>query len=259
MRKTVFVFVALLFIFATCCTALSKDNHDKKAHDCAKCHTLTNEEAATILKGAIPDVAVLSVAEAPSKGFWELLIQSGKRKGIVYVDYAKKNFLSGALIDIKEKKNLTEAKFQELNKIDTAKIPLDDALVLGDKKAKYRVIVFSDPDCAYCSKLHEEMKKVIEKRTDIVFFIKLYPLPMHPDAYWKSKSIVCKNSLQMLEDNFAQKPIEKTECETKAIDANIKLAEELGISGTPALILSDGRLQPGYREANALIELITSK
>jgi thiol:disulfide interchange protein DsbC len=82
---------------------------------------------------------------------------------------------------------------------------------------------------------------------------------MHPDAYWKSKSIVCEKSMRMLEDNFAQKQIKKTECASTAVDDNMKLAGELGISGTPALILADGRLFPGVKEADALIELITAK
>jgi thiol:disulfide interchange protein DsbC len=101
------------------------------------------------------------------------------------------------------------------------------------------------------------MKKVIEKRKDISFFIKLFPLPMHPDAGWKSKSIACKKSLQLLEDNFEGKQIPKTECDTKAIEDTTKLAGEIGISGTPALVLPNGRIVPGFREADALIELIT--
>jgi thiol:disulfide interchange protein DsbC len=243
-------------MFVQACGA-SQTTYDKEAHDCAKCHILNDADAAAILKDAIPDLKILNISQGPAKGYWEVLLQSGDRKGIVYIDYSKKTFFSGAIIDVKEKKNLTKDRFEELNKADVSKIPLDDALVLGDIKAKYRAIVFSDPDCSFCSKLHEEMKKVLEKRKDIVFFIKMYPLPMHPNAYWKSKSIVCKKSMKMFEDNFAQKEIEKAECATTAIDDNMKLAAQLGINGTPAIVLSDGRVISGYREAGALIELIT--
>jgi len=218
---------------------------------------LNGTDAAVILKDAIPEVKILNVGQAPVKGYWEVMIQSGDRKGLVYIDYSKKTFLSGAIIDLKEKKNLTKDRFDELNKVDVSKIPLEDALVMGDPKAKYRVIVFTDPDCPYCGKFHGEMKKVLEKRKDIVFLIKMFPLPMHPDAYWKAKSIVCKKSLKMLEDNFAKKQIEKAECATTAVDDNIKLAAQLGIGGTPASVLSDGKIASGALEADALIELIT--
>ena len=100
------------------------------------------------------------------------------------------------------------------------------------------------------------MKKVVEKRKDIVFFIKLFPLPMHKNAYNKAKAIVCEKSLSLLEDAFENKPLPAPKCETSALDENIKLAEKFGIRGTPALILPNGTIVPGYKEADALIALI---
>ena len=100
------------------------------------------------------------------------------------------------------------------------------------------------------------MKKVIEKRKDIVFFIKMYPLPMHKDSYAKAKAIVCEKSLSLLDEAFEKKPLPAAKCETSALDENIKLAEKLGIRGTPAIILPNGTLIPGYKDADALIALI---
>lgn len=103
------------------------------------------------------------------------------------------------------------------------------------------------------------MEQVVKERKDIVFYIKLFPLKMHKDAYWKSKSIVCKKSLRMLEDNFMQKPIPKVECDTTEVDATIKLAESLGITGTPTLVLPGGRVHSGTLPAKRLIELIDGR
>jgi thiol:disulfide interchange protein DsbC len=100
------------------------------------------------------------------------------------------------------------------------------------------------------------MKKVVAERKDIVFYIKMYPLPMHKDAYDKAKAIVCEKSLALLEDAFEKKPLPKPKCETTAIDENIKLAQKLGISGTPAMIFPDGKLVPGALDAKAIIEKI---
>jgi len=103
------------------------------------------------------------------------------------------------------------------------------------------------------------MKKVVEKRKDIAFYIKLFPLlKLHPDAYWKSKSILCNKSLELLEGNFDKKPIPRPECAAKEVDNNIKLAGSLGISGTPTLILPDGSVHTGFLEADKLIELVDS-
>jgi thiol:disulfide interchange protein DsbC len=100
------------------------------------------------------------------------------------------------------------------------------------------------------------MKKVTAQRIDIAFYIKLFPLKGHPDAYWKSKSIVCTRSLPYLEDNFDKKQIPKTDCDTQEIDKNIRLAETLGITGTPTMILPDGSVVSGTIEADRLITLI---
>ena len=45
-------------------------------------------------------------------------------------------------------------------------------------------------------------------------------------------------------------------CQTSALDENIKLAEKLGIRGTPAIILPNGLVIPGYKDADSLIALI---
>ena len=84
----------------------------------------------------------------------------------------------------------------------------------------------------------------------------MYPLPMHKDAYDKAKAIVCEKSLALLEDAFEKKPLPKPKCETTVIDENIKLAQKLGISGTPAMILPDGKIVPGAMDAKTLIEKI---
>ncbi len=103
------------------------------------------------------------------------------------------------------------------------------------------------------------MKKVITERRDIAFYIILYPLPMHKDAYDKAKTILCEKSLDLLDAAFEKKPLPKPSCDTKAVDENIKLAEKLGISGTPAVIFPDGTLIPGAVEADAIIQQIDKK
>jgi len=100
------------------------------------------------------------------------------------------------------------------------------------------------------------MKTVIEKRKDIVFYIKMFPLKMHPEAYEKAKSIVCEKSLTLLEDAFEKKQLPKPKCETSAVDENLKLGEGIGITGTPALIMHDGRIIPGFKDADSIIGLV---
>jgi thiol:disulfide interchange protein DsbC len=99
-----------------------------------------------LLKTFDPDVKVLNVKAGPVKYLWEIDIETKGRKIPVYIDLPKKNIFSGSLISIQGKKNLTLDSLSELNKVDVSKIPLKDALVLGDKNAKNRLIVFDDPE-----------------------------------------------------------------------------------------------------------------
>ena len=103
------------------------------------------------------------------------------------------------------------------------------------------------------------MKKVVRERKDIAFYIKMNPLKMHPGAYEKAKTIVCEKSLSLLEDAFENKKIPPPKCKTTVVDDNMKLAEKLGISGAPALIMPDGRVIPGFKDAKVLKELIDKK
>lgn len=101
------------------------------------------------------------------------------------------------------------------------------------------------------------MKTVVKERKDIAFYIILYPLTsIHPEAYEKSKAIVCEKSLALLEDAFEKKQLPKAKCETKVLDENIKLAQKLGINGTPAMVFPDGRLISGMRDAKAIMEMV---
>jgi len=122
----------------------------KDAQECVKCHTLKQDQAKDILKSVLPDPKILYVKVSPLTGLWELGVDAGGRKGIIYLDYSLTYIVSpmtgGNLFDIKTKNNLTDQAFRKINKVDRSQIPLGDALVMGDKNAKHKVIVFDDPD-----------------------------------------------------------------------------------------------------------------
>ena len=143
MFRTVFIFSCLIWPFFSSPISLA---FETKGQDCSKCHTLNQTEAADLLKNLFPDIKVMNITMSPSKGLWEVYGQSGGRKGMFYVDFAKKHAFLGSLISIAEKKNLSQERLTELNKIDVSQIPLQDALVMGDPNAKFKVIVFDDPD-----------------------------------------------------------------------------------------------------------------
>jgi len=224
--------------------------------DCIQCHRIGREEATDILKDFVDKV--IDVKQGPVRGMWMVEVEAKGRRFPIYLHYSKKYFFAGNIIDIKNRRLVGgEVKPVERRKVDVSKIPLDDAIVMGDPAADKKVIIFDDPDCPYCRRLHGELKKIVSERKDIAFYIKLFPLvKLHPDAYRKSKSIVCERSLQLLDNAFSGKDIPSPSCETDQVDKNIKLGESLGIRGTPTLILQDGTVLSGYTTADKLIALI---
>jgi thiol:disulfide interchange protein DsbC len=227
------------------------------------CAALGSDNIKDILaKINAPEAKVLSITATPIKELCEIALDNKGRIGVFYLALDKKFLIFGSLIEVANMSNKTQESvvgIQDKKRIDLAKIPLDNAIILGERNAAKKVVIFTDPDCPYCNQLHQTMKQIVTKRKDISFYIKFFPLQMHKDAYWKAKSIVCNKSLQMLEDNFASKEIPKTECATDEIDNSMKLAESLGISGTPALILPDGRLKSGAMPEGDLTDLIDGK
>ncbi len=119
---------------------------DKCDQNCEKCHTLSTDQAKELFKELGPDINVLGVQAGPVKGFWEVDIEAGGRKNVVYVDYSKKTVIAGNIIDIKTKTSYTQESLQKISKVDVSSIPLTNSVVMGDKDAKYKIIVFDDPE-----------------------------------------------------------------------------------------------------------------
>jgi thiol:disulfide interchange protein DsbC len=257
--KKFLITLALLFSVLTVSPAFGFGGCEE---NCQKCHSLNKQEVKEIFtKLQVPDAEVIDIRMSPIKGLWEVGIENKGARGLMYIGFSKKYIVGGPIFEIETASNKSQESLQrtenEIPKyVDASSIPLNNALLMGQKDARYKVVVFTDPDCPFCGKLHEELKKVIAENKEIAFYLKLMPLAMHPDARWKSQSILCKKSLQLLEDNFGKRPIPKPECDTKDVDENTKLAEALGITGTPTLVMPDGQVVIGAKDARAITDLV---
>lgn len=253
MRSIIFSLSLTLFIFLSVpAFAFMPKGEGCGAGSCVDCHSLSKEEATEIFKPIGGDVNAVEHAEVP--GLWRIEVNAKGKTIPLYLDYSKSYMIAGDVIRLKDRKNITDQRFQELNPVETASIPLDDALLLGKKDAKTKVLVFTDPHCPYCSKLHIEMKAAIEQRPDIAFLIKL--LPFKKTSKLPTQTILCNKSMEMLDSAFAGKQLPPPLCETDQGEQNILLARELGIRSTPTLLLPNGQIAPGYKKMHDLINLI---
>ncbi|MBN1614907.1 MAG: DsbC family protein [Deltaproteobacteria bacterium] len=264
-RPLLILFLALFtFLLTTGSGCVSEEIPDKTKSD-PPCSSLKEADIRQILsKLNAPAAEIISIEQSPVDGLCEVAIALGNRGNpqVFYLDRQSKYIVFGQMIDIAKGANRTAEKAKTIRdsyRIDTSNIPLEDALILGDGKVSRRVIVFTDPDCPYCRALHKTLKQITAKRKDIAFYIKLFPISYHKEAYGKSKSILCSKSLKMLDDAFDKKEIPKASCETDAVDKTVALAQSLGIRGTPTMILPDGRVVPGALPEEEILKRIDEK
>lgn len=147
MRKHRFIIIPVFLVSFLLAFPLAY-GADKVEHDCTKCHKITNDEALNVLKEdlGIPDVKILEVRPGPVKGLWEIAFEAESRKAVGYLDFSKQKIIFGNIFQIKTRTNLTGERLYNLNKIDISQIPLNEALLMGDKSASKKVIVFTDPE-----------------------------------------------------------------------------------------------------------------
>jgi len=99
------------------------------------------------------DMNISAIWRTPVSGIYE--ITTGRN--IYYMDRSGKYLISGHLFETTEKKDLTAARLEQINKIDWSMLPLDKAIVSGDAGG-VEMAVFTDPDCPYCRQFEEFFK-----------------------------------------------------------------------------------------------------
>jgi thiol:disulfide interchange protein DsbC len=129
-----------IFIFSnTYCSNAS----DQKSSSCSQ---IKKDDLLLQLKNLAPDIEILEIGTSPIEGLCEVAIETKGRKGILYTDPATKYIISGSILEIATKTNLSQERLIDLNRVDVSQIPLDNAILMGDKESKHRIIVFTDPD-----------------------------------------------------------------------------------------------------------------
>lgn len=213
------------------------------------------QEAAGLLKDA--GVKVTQVKPALVRGLYELTVEKDGKSAIAYLDYGKKHLIAGKVFNLPQPGSGAAAPAPPTH-IDPATIGSDNALIMGNPKGKKRLYVFTDPDCPFCAKLHEELKKLVASEKDLAVVVKLFPLPMHPNSYDKSRVILGEKSLRLLDLAFAggKLPAPGPKDSGKGIDAVKAFGQSAGIASTPTIVLPDGEVLLGVRDAAELKRLL---
>lgn len=219
-------------------------------------HADTAKEIADIknnLEKRNPPIQTKSIQPSPIAGLYEVFSNGN----IFYVDKDVRHVIvGGAVIEDSTKKNLTGERLKELTSIKFDSLPFKDAIEVKKGNGSYKFAVFSDPDCPFCKRLEQGLDKT--GMTDYTAYIFLLPIKeLHPDAVAKSESIWCAKDKKEAWTSWMVKDTtpEKVTC-NNPIASNEKLAEQLGVSGTPTIYLEDGSQT---QDPKVLISAISAK
>ena len=194
------------------------------------------------LAARIPQFAKIDeITKSPMPGLYEVRINGFE---IFYTDADGNYLLQGNLIDVKARRNLTEARVEKLSEVAFDKLPVNDAFKLVRGNGKRKLAVFEDPNCGYCKHFERDMKNV----DNVTVYLFLYPV-LGPDSNVKSRNIWCsKDKAKSWNDWMGGDVKPETaaaSCDTTALDRNIAFGRKYNITGTPTLIFADGTRAPG--------------
>ena len=178
------------------------------------------------------------ISKTPMNGLYEVRMGSD----IMYSDADGSFLIQGTLIDVKQKRNLTEERIDKLSAIAFDQLPLRNAFTQVRGNGKRKLVVFADPNCGYCKRFEKDLQKL----DNVTIHHLLYPI-LGEDSKVKSRNIWCaKDKAKTWNDWMINSTTPaNANCDTAAVDANVEFGKKYRITGTPTLFFADGTRVPG--------------
>ncbi len=216
-------------------------------------HTESAQEQAVrqAFEKYFPEIELAGVRATSFANLFEL--QVGRE--LLYTNGEAEFIFQGALLDSKTRQDLTEASLQDLNKMAIEDFPLDKAIKLVKGDGSRKVVVFEDPNCPFCKRMH----KTLDEVSNVTIYSMMMPI-LSPDSRTTAEYLWCADDPAkalndwMLHD---KKPVAKT-CDNP-LDELLALGQSLGIRGTPASYFSNGQMMSGWMPADQLNAMLDQK
>ncbi|ANH70670.1 disulfide isomerase [Mitsuaria sp. 7] len=186
------------------------------------------------------EIKIDEIRPSPIAGLWEVRIGSEIR----YTDAGGQYLVEGEILDLKNRKNLTQERVDKLTAIDFASLPLKDAIVWKKGDGKRRIAVFADPNCGYCKRFEKSLQEV----DNITVYTFVIPI-LGGDSPEKSRTMWCAKDNTVAWRNWmidgAMAPPADPKCDSSAIQRNLALSQKIRVNGTPAILFENGTRAPG--------------
>lgn len=207
------------------------------------------------LKALQPDLPIEAISESPMPGLYQVQLKGGR---LLYTSADAQFVLQGFLFQVKDGKtvNLTEqaeskAVAKQINAIPAKEMVVFPAAAKAAQKT--HITVFTDTDCGYCQKLHSEVAE-LNRRGVEVRYVAFPRQGTGSHGYNTLVSVWCaKDPREAMNLAKARKDVPEAKCENP-VEKQYQLGQLIGVQGTPAIVLANGQLIPGYQPAPQLAE-----
>jgi thiol:disulfide interchange protein DsbC len=193
------------------------------------------------LEALLPGMIVQSLEPLENTGLYEALVDGE----IIYFSKDGRYVFQGDIMDIESRQNITENKRIGLKKEVLASFNEADMIIFEPEKTNHTLTVFTDIDCGYCRKLHQQMSKYNALGIKVRYMA--FPRSgIDSESFDKAVNVWCADDRkQAMTDSKSGANIEVNKCDNPIKD-HFEAGRQLGVTGTPALFLESGQLLPGY-------------
>jgi thiol:disulfide interchange protein DsbC len=166
--------------------------------------------------------------------------------------------LTGDLLDLERGENLTAAARAQDRLAALASFPEKDRIVFPAKGEERAVlVVFTDTTCPYCRRLHGDVPE-LQRNGVAVHYVPFPRAGIGGEGAQEMRGVWCADDRRRATDVAmgvrAGDPAKDGDCPAAdSVARGYRVGQRLGIRGTPAIVLPDGRLVQGYRPPRALL------
>ncbi len=205
------------------------------------------------IRSLVPNAKIIAVSETPVTGILQVQINTD----IVYMSADGKYLLQGSIMELDTRTNMTDQaksviRQELLTDLDQAK-----QISFTPEDPSHEILVFTDLDCGYCRKLHHQIEGY-NKQGIAIHYLAFPRAGIGSASFDKYVSVWCaddkKEALTLAKTGRDPEPLK---CPNPVAE-QYELGRKIGVTGTPALVTSSGKLIPGYMPPEQLRQRLDS-
>lgn len=206
------------------------------------------------ISSMFPEIKAENVFAGPLDGWYTI----SKGAIVAYVSADGRYLMQGDMIDLEEQVNLTENSRNEARRALLASYPEDQMIVFKPEKKRYSIAVFTDIDCSFCRRLHDQMDEYLAAGIEVRYL--LYPRNGPTSPSWaKAEQVWCAEDRNLaLTEAKLDHDFDSRDCNPEVVGKHYAMGQDVGLSGTPALVFEDGTLVSGYMPPAQLAEALAA-